>query len=102
MINNIAIFGRLTSDPELKYTQSGSAVCEFSIAVNDKYGDKENTYFFNCIAWSKLGEVIAQYFQKGSQIPISGKLIQQTWEREGKKMSTVKIQVSNIDFVGKK
>lgn len=102
MINNVTIIGRLVADPELKYTGSGTSICDFAIAVNDKYKEQENTYFFQCTAFGKLGEVIAQYFSKGKQIPISGKLVQQKWESNGETKSIVKINVSDIDFIGKK
>jgi single-strand DNA-binding protein len=102
MINNVTMIGRLTRDPELRYTSSGTSVASFNIAFNDKYLDNEKTYFFNCIAWGKLGETIVKYFKKGEQIPISGKLTQRSWDdKAGNKRSTVEIQVSDIHFIGK-
>ena len=103
-INRVFIIGRLTKDPELKYISSGTAVASMSIANNRIYvanGEKkEDVSFFNCIAWAKTGEIIAQYCRKGSQIAIDGRLQQKRWEdKEGKTQSAVEIVVDNIQFL---
>ena len=95
-INRIIIIGNLTRDPELKYLQSGTAVCNFSIANNKTYNSggekKKETSFFECIAWSKLAETINEYCKKGNRIGIEGRLQQRTWnDTEGKKRSKVEI-----------
>lgn len=105
-LNKFIAIGRLTRDPELKYLQSGTAVANFSIANNDSYtkdGNKvEQVSFFNCVAWTKLGEVIVQYCKKGQQICITGRLQQETWEdQEGKKRSSIKVVCENVQFLGK-
>ena len=76
-LNSVTIIGRLVRDPELKYTQSGSAVCNFGIAVNKSYSTsdgekKEEVSFFDCTAWAKTGEIIAEHLQKGRRIAIQG------------------------------
>ena len=107
-INIVALIGRLTRDPELKYIPSGTAVTNFSLANNKTYlqnGEKkEQTSFFNCIAWGKLGEeVIAKYAKKGQQVAIDGSLQQRSWDdKDGNKRSTVEIVVSNFQFIEKK
>lgn len=104
-INRVVVVGRLTRDPELKYTQSGIAVCQFSIASNDYAGqDKDDkVYFFEVVAWGKRGEAIAEYFKKGDPICVEGKLIQQRWEDpEGNKRSKVLIQLQNFEFMKQK
>lgn len=104
--NTINIIGRLTNDPELKATQSGTQVSSFSIAVNKTWSQngekKEQVSFFNCTAWGKLGELIVQYCKKGQQLAITGALEQQSWEdKDGNKRSAVKIICSNVQFLGK-
>lgn len=106
-INAIFIVGRMVRNPELKYTQSGTAVCSFSIANNRAYvtgGEKkEQVSYFNCVAWAKIGEVIAEYCKKGSRIGIEGRLKQRSWEdQDGKKRSTLEIVVDNFQFLDSK
>jgi len=84
-LNKVLLIGNLTRDPELKYTQGGSAVCEIGIAVNRTYkkadGSKaEETTFVDCEAWGRTGETISQYMSKGRQIFIEGRLKLDTWE----------------------
>jgi len=106
-INNVTLVGRMTGDPEVKSLQSGTSVCSFSLAVNYTYSKdgekKEQVSFFNCSAWSKRGEIIAQYFKKGDRIGIVGRLVQDTWEdQDGKKRSAVKINVDEFMFLNNK
>ena len=83
-INKVILIGRLVRDPELKHTQSGTAVCSFSIAVSrtwTKDGEKkEETSFINCDAWAKGAEIITEYVKKGHRIGIEGRLKQSTWQ----------------------
>jgi len=104
-LNRVILIGRLTRDPELRQTNTGTAYCRFSIANNKNYtvnGEKkEEVSFFNCVAWSGLADVIGKYFQKGKQIAIEGRLRQHTWEdQEGKKQSAVEVVVENFNFIG--
>ncbi|KKK88635.1 hypothetical protein LCGC14_2741180 [marine sediment metagenome] len=106
-LNNCFLTGRLTRDPELTYTQSGYAICNFSLAVNrGKKKDSEEEYpafFFNCFAWGKTGENIQKFFSKGRKILISGSLEHQTWQDEGgSKRSTVKVNVKSFQFMDSK
>lgn len=103
-LNKAILVGRLTKDPELRYTQSGTPVCSFSIANNRTYvaaGEKkEQVSYFNCVAWAKTGEVIAEYCKKGKRIGIEGRLQQRSWDdQEGKKRQTVEIVVDNFQFL---
>ncbi len=103
-LNKAILIGRLTRDPELRYTQSGTSVCSFSIANNRTYvagGEKkEQVSFFNCVAWAKTGEVIAEYCKKGQRIGIEGRLQQRSWDdQEGKKRQVVEIVVDNFQFL---
>jgi len=106
--NKVLLMGNLTRDPELKYTQGGMAICEFGIAINSSYtrksGEKvEEVFFFDCQAWGKRGEVIAEYFKKGKPIFIEGTLRQERWEdASGTKKSRIKVNVDQFQFVGGK
>ncbi len=104
-LNRVTIIGRLTRDPELKYIQSGSAVANFSIATNRIYSTnsgekKEEVSYFDCIAWGKMGEILAEYCQKGRRIAIEGRLQQRRWEdKDGNKKSKIEIVTDNIQFL---
>lgn len=94
-INTIVVSGRLTADPELRYTQSGTAVANGSIAVTDGYGDNEKTCFFNWEAWKHTAEYLANYAKKGMPVTLAGKLLQQTWEdTNGNKRQKVFIRIN--------
>ena len=95
------IVGNLTRDPELRSTPSGAQVCGFSVAVNRKFKDQEEVSFFNCNAWGKLGETIAQYGRKGSGILVSGRLDQRSYDdKNGQRRSVVEINVDDFNFIG--
>ena len=101
-MNSTNIIGNLTKDVELKYTQNNKAVATVTLAVNEGYGDNQKTYFIDVQAWEKQAENLAKYCGKGSKIAVSGKLIQQSWEYEGKKQSKVLIQANNVMFLDNK
>jgi single-strand DNA-binding protein len=104
-MNHFNIIGRLTRDPELKYLPSGTAVASFSIAVGKAYKNSsgelvDEVDFFNCKAWSKLGETICNYVKKGHRLGIEGRLSQNSWEdQNGNKRSTVELIVSSMYFL---
>lgn len=92
---------RMSADPELKYTQGGTAIATLRLVTNEKYKDKETVCFVTGEAWGKLAEVINEYFSKGDTIFIDGKLKYDTWETDdGQKRSIHKITVLAFDFVG--
>jgi len=106
-LNRIMLIGRLTKDPELRYTQNGAAVASFSIANNRTYnvnGEKrEDVSFFNVSAWGKHGEMIVQYCKKGQRIAIEGRLQQRSWDnQEGKKQYSIEIVADNTQFLSAK
>lgn len=90
--------GRLTKDPELRYTPAGKAICHFSIAVTR---NKEESDFFECEAWEKTGETISNHVKKGQRILIDGRLQQDRWDdaQTHEKRSKVKIVVNRFDFI---
>ena len=106
--NKVIIAGRLTRSPELKYTLSNMAICEFGLAVNEKWKskdgqDKEETCFTECVCWGKQAEVFNQYMAKGREVLIEGKLKFEQWEdKDGNKRSKHKISVQNFQFLGSK
>lgn len=107
-INTVHLGGNLTRDPELKYTPGGAAVCEFAIAVNEKWTDqrtnekREEVSFIECVAWARGAEVIAEYMRKGSSIYVSGKLKQDRWDDKstGQKRSKIRVTVRDFQFLG--
>lgn len=103
-MNHVTIIGRLVRDVELRSTASGTQIGGFSLAVGYSYkqGDerKEETSFFNCTAFGKTAENLAQYVKKGHRVGIEGRLKQENWEdKDGKKHSTVKIIVERFHFL---
>lgn len=105
MLNHITLMGRMTRDPELRYTQSNTAVASFSLAVERDFGSKEEkqTDFIDCVAWRQTGEFISKYFPKGSLIVISGRLqVREYTDKENKKRRAVEVVVENAYFTSSK
>ena len=105
--NKVLLMGNLTRDPELRYTPNGSAVTDFGIAVNrtwkGKDGEKhEEACFVDCTAWARTAEVITEYLTKGRPIFVEGHLKYDTWEKDGKRQSKLKVIVENFQFIGGK
>ena len=101
MLNHIVIMGRLTRDPELRYTQSITAVATFSLAVERDFGSREErqTDFIECVAWRQTGEFVSKYFQKGSMAVVSGRLQIRDWtDRDNNKRRSAEVVVENIYF----
>lgn len=106
--NRTILAGNTTRDPELRVTPKGTAICQFSLAVNRQWkneaGEKqEEVSFIDCEAWGKTGETIAKYFTKGKPIMVEGRLKQDTWEDKNtkEKRSKLKVVVDQFMFVGK-
>jgi len=103
MLNRIILIGRLTQDPELRYTQSGTAVASFSLAVErprpNQAGEREAD-FINIVVWQKLGELCAQYLRKGRLAAVEGRLqIRQYDNREGQKVRVAEVIADNVRFL---
>lgn len=99
--SKVIIMGNLTRDPEMRSTSNGTQVCSFSVAVNRVYNGNEQVSYFDCSAWGKMGETIAQYCKRGSGILVSGRLDQRSYEdKDGNKRSRVEITVEDFNFVG--
>lgn len=97
-LNSVVLEGRLVNDPDLRVTTQGTNVCSFSIAVQRR-GKDAGADFFDCTAWSGTAETIAKYFKKGSPIAISGRLRQESWEKDGKKYHKVSVMVNEFSFL---
>lgn len=111
-MNNATLLGRLTRDPELKYTQSGTAVTRITVAV-DKGLSKEKKQaaqasnqptadFINCVGWGKTAELISNYFSKGNQIGIVGRIQTGSYEKNGQTIYTTDVFINSVSFVGSK
>ena len=106
-VNKVMLLGNLTRDPELRYTPQGAAVCEFSLALNRSYTNKQSgqrvdeVSYIDCVAWGKTAEISAEYLKKGRQVFVEGRLTQDRWEsQEGKKMSKIRVTCEQVTFVG--
>ena len=103
-INSVTIVGRLVRDAELKYSNSGTAITNISMAVNRsrKDGDQwvEEASFFDVTLWGRRGESLNQYLQRGTRIAVVGELRQERWEQDGKSRSRVVIHANNIQLLG--
>jgi len=86
--NSVMVIGRLGADPEMRATQGGTAVANFRVAVNEKFGSgdeaKEVTTWLPIVAWRKLAEVVSQYCHKGSYVAVQGRLRNRSWEDKDK------------------
>ena len=103
MLNHITIMGRLTRDPELRYTQSQTPVASFTLAVDRDFGGRDGgekqTDFIDCVAWRQTAEFVSKYFAKGSMAVVSGRLQIRDWtDREGGKRRSAEVVVDNMYF----
>ena len=104
-LNRVFLMGNLTRDPELRYTQSGLAVCDFGLAINRKFTGrdgqkKEDTCFVDITVWGKQAEVACEYLSKGRQVFIEGRLKFDTWEKDGQKRSKLSVVAQWFQFLG--
>lgn len=104
-LNVVVLGGHLTRDVELKYTQSGTAIASFGLAVNKKFtsdGEKrEQVSFFDIDAWGKTAELCNEWLKKGSGVVIQGELKQESWEQDGNKRYKVKVVANSVQFLPK-
>lgn len=102
MLNHIIVMGRLTRDPELRYTQSNTAVVSFTVAVDrDRApeGQEKQTDFIDCVAWRSTADFISRYFHKGSMAVVSGRLQLRDWtDKEGSKRRCAEILAETVYF----
>lgn len=102
-LNKVILGGRLTADVELKQTQSGVPVCTFTIAINRRNGQNQETYFIRCQAWRATAEFISRYFRKGSSICVIGFIQPREWtDGNGQKRYATEVIVEEAQFVDSK
>lgn len=98
MLNQITIMGRLTKEPEVRYTKSSTPVASFTLAVDRDFGEKA-TDFIDCVAWKASAEFLSKYFHKGSMAIVSGSLQMRDWQdKEGNKRRSAEVIARNIYF----
>ena len=101
-MNKIFLSGRLTRDPEVRYSQQGTAFARTSIAVN-RFTNKEKAVdFFNVVSFGKTAEFCGRYFKKGSRVLVEGRLQTNSYEKDGVKHSSTEVLIENIEFAGSK
>ena len=98
MINSVVLVGRMAREPETRYSQSGTGVTNFSIAVdrNRKVAGQPDVDFFNCTAFGKTGEFVQGYLDKGARVGITGRLQARSWEKDGRKQTVVEIVAEQV------
>lgn len=106
-MNSILITGRLCADPELRQTQSGVSVCQFRVAVNRRFANKQTgereADFISCVAWRQTADFVSRYFRKGGWIELSGELRNNDYtDQNGTKHHSMAVHCDNVGFVGNK
>ena len=108
MINKAILIGNLGRDPEVRYTQNGTAVANFSIATSEKWKDKntgemqERTEWHRIVTFGRLAEICGEYLSKGRQVYIEGRLQTRSWEQEGVTRYTTEIIANDMKMLGPK
>lgn len=106
MLNHIDIMGRLTRDPELRYTQSQTAVCSFCVACDRDFRDRDGerpTDFINVTAWRQTAEFVSRFFRKGDMIIVSGRLQMRDWtDNSGNRRTVAEVLAESVYFGGAK
>jgi single-strand DNA-binding protein len=106
MINKVILVGNLGRDPEIRYTQNGMAVANFTVATSERWKDKntgemqENTEWHRIVAWGRLGEICGEYLSKGRQVYIEGRLQTRSWEQDGVTRYTTEIVAREMKMLG--
>ena len=95
-MNVVILMGRMTRDPELKYTSGGKAFANFSLAVQKT---KDEVEFIDCTVWEKTAETIAEYFRKGNRILVQGRLSVSSYEQNGEKRRMTRVVANSFEFV---
>ena len=107
-VNKVHIIGRLGSDAEVRYTQDGAAVANFSIATSESWKDKvtgqktEKTEWHKIVAWKRFAEIAGEYLKKGKEVYIEGKLQTRSWEQDGVKKYMTEIHATYMQMLGSK
>ena len=106
-LNHVAISGNLTRDPELRYTQGGTPILSFGVAVNDRRKDprtgewEDYPNFVDCTMFGARAEAVNRYLSKGSKVAIEGKLRYSSWDRDGQRRSKLEVVVDDLEFMSR-
>lgn len=98
-MNKAILIGNITRDLEIRKTQNGRSVLEFSLAINEGYGDKKTTEYVNVTAWENIAERIANYCKKGSKIMVEGRIKTDSYERNGQKIYRTYVIANYTEFL---
>lgn len=101
MINSVVLAGNVVADPESRNTNSGKTVATFRLAVNNPISEKDVVYI-DVDTWEKQAEFVGNYVKKGSAVSVIGRLKQDSWEKDGKKMSKILVVAERVNFLGGK
>lgn len=105
-MNKVLLTGNVVRDPEYRSTQTGTPVCNFTVAVNRKFKDASGTYpsdYINCVAWKNTADFVSKYFQKGSPIEVEGNLQTRNFEdSKGIKRYVTEVYVEQVGFNGRR
>ena len=102
-MNKVFLIGRLSRDPELRHTTSGTAVCQINVAISRPVaqGSEPQTDFINVVVWNRAAENVARYLSKGRQIAIEGRIQTRSYDNnEGKRTYVTEVIASNVEFLG--
>ncbi len=105
-MNCVNLIGRLTAEPEVRYTQTNIMVTQFNLAVNRAYAkpeDKEKADFITVLAWNKTAEFVSKYFRKGQQVGVTGRIETGSYDdKDGKRVYTTKVVAEHVYFADSK
>ena len=105
-MNKVVLVGRLTKDPELRSTQSGTAVASFTVACDRRFqkeGEERQADFINCVAWGSTAEFVSRYFAKGQRMALSGRIETRSWQDDkGNKRYATEVIAEDVEFAQSK
>lgn len=102
MINRVVLVGNLTRDPQFNKTQSGKSYARFTVAVNRRFGGKDEADFVSCVAWERTADFISQYAKKGTTVGVEGRITTGSYDDKttGKKVYTTDVTCENVQLIG--
>jgi single-strand DNA-binding protein len=104
MVNKVILIGNLGRDPELRHTQSGQSVCNFSVATSERWTDangerQERTEWVRIVAWGKTADACSQYLVKGKRVYVEGRLQTREWDKDGEKRYQTEVVAQSVQFL---
>lgn len=101
-MNKVILIGRLTRDPELRYSQQGIAVTNFTVAVDRRYGGEDKQAdFIDVVAWRKLAEIVGEHCRKGQLVVVEGRIEVSSYEKDGEKRRRWQVVAENVRFLSR-